>query len=125
MGIADAHGLPVSVLIASATPHEVMLAEATVAARVVEEVPEHLIGDKADDSDGLDAHLAAQGIEMIAPHRRNRQHPTQDGRALRRYRRRWKVEWLWAWLQNFRRVVVRYEFYPENFRAFVQLPWVL
>lgn len=125
MGIVEAHGLPVSVLIASATPHEVTLAEATVAACVVEEVPEHLIGDKAYDSDGLDANLAARGIEMIAPHRRNRQHPTQDGRALRRYRRRWKVERLWAWLQNFRRVVVRYEVYPENFRAFVQLACAL
>jgi transposase len=76
-------------------------------------------------SDGLDANLAARGIEMIAPHRRNHQHPTQDGRALRRYRRRWKVERLWAWLQNFRRVVVRYEFYPQNFRAFVQLACAL
>jgi transposase len=119
MGIADAHGLPVSILVASATPHEVTLAEATVAARVVEEVPEHLIGDKAYDSDKLDAGLAAMGVEMIAPHRRNRQEPTQDGRALRRYQRRWKVERLWAWLQNYRRIVVRYEFYPQNFLGFV------
>jgi hypothetical protein len=108
LGIAEAHGLPVGVLIASATPHEVTLAEATVAACVVEEGPEHLIGDKAYDRDGLDTTLAAHGIEMIAPHRRNRRHPTQDGRALRRYRRRWKVERLWAWLQNLWRVVVRY-----------------
>jgi transposase len=125
MGIVEAHGLPISVLIASATPHEVTLAEATVTARVVEELPAQLIGDKAYDSDRLDADLAAAGIEMIAPHRRNRQQPTQDGRALRRYRRRWKVERLWAWLQNFRRVVVRYEVYPENFRAFVQLACAL
>jgi transposase len=43
------------------------------------------------------------------------------GRALRRSRRCRQVERLWAWLQNFRRVVVRYEVYPENFRAVVQL----
>ena len=40
---------------------------------------------------------------MIAPHRRNRRKPkTQDGRKLRRYKRRWKIERLFAWLGNFR-----------------------
>ncbi|HXX13860.1 MAG TPA: transposase, partial [Candidatus Eremiobacteraceae bacterium] len=45
----------------------------------------------------------------------------QDGRVLRRYRRRWKIERLFAWLHNFRRVVIRWEYYPENFLAMVQL----
>ena len=41
---------------------------------------------------------------MIAPHRSNRKKAaTQDGRKLRRYRRRWKVERLFDWLQNFRK----------------------
>jgi transposase len=31
----------------------------------------------------------------------------QDGRALRRYRQRWKIERTFAWLSNFRRLVVR------------------
>ena len=62
------------------------------------------------------------GTQMIAPHRRNRKKPkTQDGRVLRRYRRRWKVERLIAWLQNFRRLVTRWERHLENFVAFVQL----
>jgi IS4 transposase len=34
---------------------------------------------------------------------------TQDGRALRRYRRRWKIERTFAWLGNFRHLVVRYD----------------
>jgi len=33
----------------------------------VEERPEHLIGDKACDSDKLDVQRAQQSIEMIAP----------------------------------------------------------
>jgi len=33
----------------------------------------------------------------------------------RRYRRRWKIERLFAWFQNFRRLVVRYERFAENF----------
>ena len=52
---------------------------------------------------------------MIAPHRSNRKNRTQDGRALRRYHRRWKIERLFAWLQNYRRLTVRWEYRPENF----------
>jgi transposase len=81
-----------------------------------------LIGDKAYDSDPLDAKLAERGIDMIAPHRRNRRKlRTQDGRKLRRYKRRWKIERLFAWLGNFRRLVTRYERYAHNFLAFVHL----
>jgi transposase len=99
----------------------VTLVEDTLAHSFTNERPEHLIGDKAYDSDKLDAKLEEDwGIEMIAPNRRNRR-KTQDGRPLRRYRRRWKIERLFAWLQNFRRLVVRYEFHAENFLAMVQL----
>ena len=57
---------------------------------------------------------------MICPHRKNRSKaPTQDGRALRRYRRRWKVERTFAWLGNFRRLVVRYERHPPHFSSAV------
>lgn len=46
---------------------------------------------------------------------------TQDGRRLRSYRRRWKVERLFAWLQNFRRLLVRHEYHAENFLGFFRL----
>lgn len=62
-------------------------------------MPKRLVGDRAYDSDPLDAELAVQGVQMIAPHRSNRKKPkTQDGRVLRRYKRRWKVERLAAQL---------------------------
>ena len=122
MALADRSGLPVAVLTASASPHEVTLVKETLGASFVSEKPERLIGDRAYDSDPLDEALDAEGIEMIAPHRRNRKQPkTQDGRKLRRYKRRWKVERLFAWLGNFRRLVVRYERKAENFLGFVRL----
>jgi len=122
MAIADRSGLPVAMHVASASPHEVKLAEATVERRFVEEVPGRLIGDKAYDSDPLDEALSKHGTELIAPHKENRRKPpTQDGRPLRRYRRRWKIERLNAWLQNFRRITVRYEYHVQNFLTFVQL----
>src|SRR5215831_8090316 len=72
-------------------------------------------------SDRLDAELRSYGFEVIAPHRRNRRNSTQDGRRLKRYRRRWKIERLFTWLQNFRRLVVRYERHAENFLGMLQL----
>lgn len=98
---------------------------ATLEERFVVEPPQRLIGDKAYDSDGLDQELLEAGIELIAPNRSNRRQPTQDGRQLRRYRRRWKVERLFAWLHNFRRLVVRWDRYPENFLGFVHLGCIL
>jgi transposase len=72
--------------------------------------PERLIADLGYDSDPLRRQLQARGIELICPHRKNRRKPpTQDGRKLRRFRRRWKVERTFAWLGNFRRLVVRYD----------------
>ena len=88
---------------------------------VIPDAPQNLIGDNAYDSDRLDAELRFYGIEVIAPHRQNRRTPTQDGRRLKRYRRRWKIERLFAWLQNFRRLVVRYERHAENFLGVLQL----
>jgi transposase len=122
MALADASGLPLAVHAASASPHEVTLVEATLAASCVGEEPERLIGGRDYDSDSLDGALEERGIEMIAPHRRNRKkRKTQDGRKLRRYKRRWKIERLFAWLSNFRRLVVRYERRVENYLGFVKL----
>lgn len=98
------------------------LVEATLAERLVAEVPERLIGDKAHDSDRLDERLLEHyGTELIAPNKINRRVPTQDGRPLRRYRRRWKIERLFAWRFNIRRLVVRYEYHAENFQGFLHL----
>jgi transposase len=123
MAIADRHGLPVAVHVVSASPNEATLVEPTLQRRFLRETPKRLIGDKAYDSDPLDQRVREQvGVELIAPHRCNRSRPiTQDGRALRRYRRRWKIERLFAWFHNYRRIVIRWEYYSENFLGMVQL----
>jgi transposase len=123
MAVADGASLPVALSTFSASPHEVTLVEATLDAAFVDEAPHRLIGDKAYDSDPLDQRLLEERqIELIAPHRRNRKKPkTQDGRKLRRYKRRWKVERLFAWLQNYRRILVRYDYKLCNYLGFVHL----
>jgi Transposase DDE domain len=80
MALADSAGLPPAVHTAAAKPHEVTLVPDTLAQTFTTQSPARLIGDKAYDSDPLDAELAARGVEMIAPHRANRkQAATQEG----------------------------------------------
>lgn len=122
MAIADGAGLPIALCTGSASPHETKFVKELIDQCVTEDKPERLIGDKAYDSDPLDDTCQALGVTMIAPHKFNRKKPkTQDGRAMRRYKRRWKVERLFAWLQNYRRLVTRFEYYVENFLAFLKL----
>lgn len=122
MVIADASGLPLAVHTASASPHEVTLVEATLAETVTVGRPRRIVGDRAYDSDPLDQQLAAQGNELIAPHRKNRvRTATQDGRALRRYCRRWKIERLFAWMNKYKRTLTRWDRCHERFTAFVHL----
>ncbi len=51
-------------------------------ARLLDEHPDLLIGNRAHGSNPLDAELAEMGIEMIAPHNPTRKHKTRDGRPL-------------------------------------------
>jgi transposase len=122
MTLVDGDGTPLGATIASASPAEVTLIEPLLDQRIVRRRPKRLIYDKAADSDALRTRLARRGIELICPHRKNRKRPPlQDGRSLRRYCRRWKVERSIAWLGNFRRVVVRYERHAALFQGFVHL----
>ena len=125
MAVADRHGLPVAVWTARGERHETKLVHATLAARFVKAFPEKLIGDRAYDSDELDRDLRDYGVELIAPHNPRRKTKTQDGRALRRYKRRWHVERLFAWMLRFRRLVTRYECHARNFYAFTKLACIV
>jgi transposase len=106
--------------------YESQLVEEALAGSFLDELPARLVGDRAYDSDPLDRKLEEEyGIELIAPHRGRRRTPTQDGRRLRRYRKRWRVERLFAWLHWFRRLVTRYEYHVENFLGMVRLACVM
>lgn len=126
LAIVDRQGLPLSVSTHAANHHEVTLVQLSFDFYMLEAKPEKLIGDRAYDSDALDQDLHQLGTEMIAPHRANRtKRRTQDGRRLRRYERRWIVERFFAWMQWHRRLLVRWEYYAENFLGFVQLASML
>jgi transposase len=125
MVVADGKGVPVGVSVHSASPHEITLARETLA-KVTEGKPERLISDRAYDSDAWREYLAERGTELIVPHRKGRRKKaTQDGRKLRRYKRRWIVERTNAWLGNFRRLVVRWDRDVTIYRAFVHIACLL
>jgi len=118
--------------LASASPAEIKLLDDTLATVEVgnadreEQLWKRLIADRAYDSDQKRAELHAQGIDFIVPHRRNRKRTKlQDGRKLRRYRRRWKIERTFAWIGNYRRLVVRYERLTTTYRAIFHIACAL
>jgi transposase len=125
----DGEGLPLGVRLESASPSEVTLAEATLAeVRVPQpkgrprQKPERVIADRGYDSDPLRERLRRRGIELIVPYRETNQHRRyEDGRKLRRYKRRWIVERTNAWLGQFRRLLVRHEYLLSTYRAFFYL----
>ena len=122
MLLVDREGIPLAVDIASANRSEVALIEPLLEQRLLNPAPEHLLYDKAADSDPLRHRLQLRQIELVCRHRSNRRRPpTQDGRAARRLNRRWRVERTIAWLQSFRRLVTRYEYRDDIFLGFVTL----
>jgi transposase len=134
MVVVDGQGISLGSHLDSAAPAEVKLVLPTLAAVRVPRVgrgrpksqPQHLIADKGYDSDGLRRQLRRRGIELICPHRRNRRRPSlQDGRKLRRYRKRWKVERTFAWLGNYRRLLVRQERHIHIYTAFFHIACLL
>jgi transposase len=134
MVVVDGAGVPLGSQLTSASPAEVKLAESTLAAVAVPRVgrgrpkknPVRVIADRAYDSDPLRQRLKQRGLLLIVPHRKNRRRPScNDGRTLRRYRKRWKVERTFAWLGNYRRLVVRYDRGLNIYRAFFHVACAL
>ena len=132
MVLADGAGTPLGVHLEKASPSEVKLVAATLAAVKVKTgkrkrgKPKRLIGDKGYDSNQVRALLAKRGIEPIIPARSNNRIATHpDGRKLRRYKRRWIIERSNSWLQTFRRLVVRYERSEKVFTALVHMACAL
>lgn len=126
MAVVDGHGLPIGITVHSATPHEVRLAEKPIEEIPGKKKPEKLIGDSAYLSRPLARKLFHEyEIELIAPPKKNTVNYWIDRRKLRRYRRRWKVERLFAWLNNFRRLPIRWERSKSNYYGFVLLACAL
>jgi transposase len=121
MLVVDGNGLPLGFYLESANTAEVRLAEATLDTIAVarprgrpRQRPEKLVADRAYDSSALRAALRRRGIGMcIPPKRRPARWRPKRGRPIvarsEEYRCRYKVERSFAWLGNFRRLLIRWE----------------
>lgn len=133
MVLADGAGTPLGVHVEKANPAEVkLLSETLDSARIPKRTgstrrrPQRLIADRGYDSNEARALLVKREIEPIIPKRRNNGVAThQDGRKLRRYKRRWIIERTNSWLQNFRRLVARYERGVKNFEELIHMACAL
>ena len=134
MVVVDGQGVPLGAHLDSASPSEMKLLEPTIEKIAVprngrgrpRKNPVRIVADKGYDSDPLRERLAKRGIDLICPYRKNnKKMKYQDGRKLRRYKRRWTVERTFAWLQNFRRLVVRWEREITVYQAFFHVACIL
>jgi transposase len=132
MVLADGAGTPLGVHLEAASPSEVKLVEATLASVKVRTgkrkrgQPKRLPGDRGYDSNTVRTLLMQQGIDPIIPARSNNHVAThQDGRKMRRYKRRGIIERSNSWPQTFRRLVVRYERSEKIFAALVHMACAL
>jgi transposase len=136
MVVADGQGLPIGLYVESARPHESQLVEATLATVRVPQRrgrprtrPRELVADRAYDSQAIRQRLRRRGIKPTIPtfERRQRRNP-QRGRPIKTgasYRQRWKVERCFGWMDNCRRLVVRYERTVEHYQAFCLIALIL
>lgn len=129
VAVVDQHGIPIGVVTAAANLHE-----ANLAGQALASVPDGVfvpwnvpvLADRAYDSDPLRDEMGEDGYVLLAPHRRNRTKPSRnDGRRMRRYRRRFVVERTFGWLHSFRRVMVRQEWWPHLHMGFVYIACAL
>lgn len=135
MVLVDGAGTPLGAVLEAASPSEVKLLEQRLDTVAVKRTgqpgrprkrPDRLIADRGSDSNLLRAALKQRGIEPIIPARSNNRKATdQDGRKLRRYRRRWIVERTLAWLGHFRRLITRHERLIETYSGFFHIACAL
>ena len=132
MVVVDDQGVPLGGLVASAHDAEVRLAEATLDTIRVprsrgrpRKRPVSLVADKAYDSQPLRSRLRRRGIRPCIPERRGKRPRSGRKADVSDYRHRWKVERTFAWLGNFRRLLVRHEHLISVYRGFFTLACAL
>ncbi len=135
MVLVDGAGTPLGAYLDAASPAEVTLLAQTLATVKVTRAhragrprtyPARLIADRGYDSNALRRWLKRRRIQPIIPARSNNPRATdQDGRCLRRYRRRWIVERTFAWFGYFRRLTVRYDRLLATYGGFFHLACAL
>jgi putative transposase len=119
--LTDGHGMPLAVAVDGANRHDMQLVDATLEAMMIKRPeptvtwPQHLCLDKGYDYDAVRETLDTWGYTA---HIRRRGEEVQAKRDIPGYRaRRWVVERTHAWINRFRRLLIRWEKKIENYLA--------
>lgn len=84
------------------------------------------MADKAYDVQGLRDRLRRRGVDLIAPKHPTHTNNTQDGRKLRRCKRRWIIERTNSWLNTAcRRLTTRWDRLLRAFAGFVHVAIIM
>jgi putative transposase len=123
--LTDGHGLPLGIAVEGANRHEMKWVDATVEALIIKRPeptvthPQHLCLDKGYDDDAVRETLEAWSDTA---HMRHRGEEAQAKRDIPGDRaRRWVVERTHAWMNRFRRLLMRWEKNVENYLALLHL----
>lgn len=136
MVVSEANGLPVAFLLEAANTHESQLARDALAAVRVPRLGKGrprtriltLAMDRAFDARELRRDLRKRGIKTSIPERKRRGKRRQHGPRPKQYevsKRRYKVERVNAWMDNFRALVVRYERKAAHYLSYCTLAAIL
>lgn len=138
--LCEGHGLPLAVVLAAANRNDMIVAEATLDAIVLERpdpavVEQHLCMDAAYDYPRILEAVQQRGyVPHVRPNWWNRNHgqpATAEQLAHSREHqpgkrpRRWVVERLHAWLNHFRRLLIRWEKRPWSYLSLLGLACAL
>lgn len=131
----DGTGIPLTLLTEAANISEFRLAIQTIDSISVSARPLHprkrpgtIVADKGYDAGWLRTDLRKRGITPYIPRRRKRgqsEEPHYNTTIKNIYATRWIVERTNAWLQNYRRVTVRWDRLADNYEAFIELACIL
>lgn len=129
--ITEAQGLPLAFEVTAAN-----VAEVTVGLEVVDRVrvprpkgrprkrPKALAADKGYDSAESRRHLRSRGVQPSIPRRvwpKRKRRPGRPPKVHDATQCRWKVERTHGWLDNYRHLVTRYDWYTHAYVAFLTI----
>ena len=131
----DGTGIPLTFVTESANISEFKLALKTIDSISVSTRPLHpktrpdcLVADKGYDAQWLRTALRKRTITPYIPKRRKQgeqEEPPYNETIKEMYATRWIVERTNAWLQNYRRIAIRWDRFADSYEAFIELACIL
>ena len=120
--MTEGHGWPVGALLFTGNCSDFKTALPTIESLSVR--PEKLSADRGYDAQWLRSVLRRWHIQSAIPRKNSpngqkRRKLTTPAKTV--FKNRWKVERGFAWLDGFRRLVTRWEYYPEIYHAFLSV----